>query len=239
MNGITELTAELSCGNAPALIFAKQGDEDSRSVRVRFLFGGKAFPISDVTHTEIRVQKPDGTVTVNDGTVGQDGTALYPLSPQSLTAAGEGKADFLLFGSDDELISTVPARLVITPAPVGDEALESISEYRAFVTEIAEHDTAIAELQRDLFSVNTNLGRGIASLSNRLGSMSFELLTKTAYEALTTKSPVTLYTVTDGDSVTQYLGEIKLKSGSGSAGALTSIYNGTTSTAAGTLTEEV
>ena len=72
-------------------------------------------------------------------------------------------------------------------------------------------------------------------VNERLGNMSFELLTKTAYEALAAKDPDTLYTVTDGDNVTQYLGEIKLKSGS--AGALTSIYNGTTSTTAGTLTE--
>lgn len=78
-----------------------------------------------------------------------------------------------------------------------------------------------------------------ALLNAYLGGMKLRKLSKSEYEALAAKDPDTLYTVTDGDSVTQYLGEIKLKSGSGSAGALTSIYNGTTSTAAGTLTEEV
>ena len=78
-----------------------------------------------------------------------------------------------------------------------------------------------------------------ALLNSYMGGMKLRKLSKSEYEALAVKDPDTLYTVTDGSKVTQYLGEIKLKSGSGSAGALTSIYNGTTSTAAGTLTEEV
>ena len=78
-----------------------------------------------------------------------------------------------------------------------------------------------------------------ALLNSYMGGMKLRKLTKSAYDALATKDSSTLYTVTDGSKVTQYLGEIELKSGSGSAGALTSIYNGTTSTAAGTLTEEV
>lgn len=208
MNGTTELTAELSCGSAPALIFAKQGDEDSRYVSVRFLFAGKDFPLGEAAHTEIRIQKPDGTVTVNDGSIGEDGTAVYPLSPQSLTAAGEGKADFLLFGENDELISTVPARLVITPAPVGDEAIESISEYRAFVRDITDIKSAIiilqqtdGELARDLNSVNTSLGRAIASLNDRLGNLSFMALTESEYAALDPKDPDTLYIVTADEEV--------------------------------------
>ncbi len=244
MNGITELTAELSCGNAPALLFAKQGDEDSRFVRVRFLFAGKPFSAAAAAHTEIRVQKPDGTVTVNDGTVEQGGTALYPLSAQSLTAAGEGKADFLLFGADEELISTVPARLIITPMPVGDEALESVSEYNAFVTEIAAHGSAITalqaadeELQRNIISASSSLGYGIASLSNRLGDMSFSLLTAAQYEALATKSPITLYTVVDGSKVTQYLGETELKSGSVTAGVASIAAVGTSESAQGEITQ--
>lgn len=78
-----------------------------------------------------------------------------------------------------------------------------------------------------------------ALLNEYLGGMKFKLISRSDYDALTSKAAATLYTVVDADKVTQYLGEIKLKSGSGSAGALTSIYNGTTSTAAGTLTEEV
>ena len=86
---------------------------------------------------------------------------------------------------------------------------------------------------------STDVTTALDYMEDRLGGMSLKLMTREEYEALTPKSSTTLYTVTDGNSITQYLGEIRLKSGTGSAGALTSIYNGTTSTAAGTLTEEV
>lgn len=84
---------------------------------------------------------------------------------------------------------------------------------------------------------STDVTTALDYMEDRLGGMSLKLMTREEYEALTPKSSTTLYTVTDGNIITQYLGEIKLKSGSGSAGALTSIYNGTTSTTAGTLTE--
>lgn len=91
----------------------------------------------------------------------------------------------------------------------------------------------------DRFDLANGLNANMDTIDEAFGGMKLRKLSKSEYEALAAKDPDTLYTVTDGDSVTQYLGEIKLKSGSGSAGALTSIYNGTTSTAAGTLTEEV
>ena len=242
MIGISEFSAELSCGSAPVRIFAKQGDEDSRFLRVRFLFGGKAFDLSGAEHTEIRVQKPDGTVTVNDGVIGEDGTALYPLSPQSLTAAGEGSADLILYGSGGEVISCVPARLIITPAPVGDEAVAPISEYRAFVAQLSSIESrltaqgqSISLLQRDLTTMNQNYGRWIAELSSRLGDMSLSLLTAAEYEALAVKNPSTLYTVVDEDSgkVTQYLGETELKSGSTTIGIGTPAAKGVTTATAG------
>ena len=87
----------------------------------------------------------------------------------------------------------------------------------------------------DISALNDNFD----TIDSTFGGMKLRKLTQTEYDALTVKNPDTLYTVVDGSKVTLYLGEIELKSGTGSAGALTSIYNGTTSTAAGTLTEEV
>ena len=82
--------------------------------------------------------------------------------------------------------------------------------------------------------IKANIGKLIA----RFGGMKLLKISKPEFEALDPKDPDTLYTVIDGDDVTQYFGEIELKNGSGSAGTLISIYNGTTSTTAGTLTAE-
>lgn len=82
--------------------------------------------------------------------------------------------------------------------------------------------------------IKANIGKLIA----RFGGMKLLKISKPEYEALDPKDPDTLYTVIDGDDVTQYFGEIELKNGSGSAGPIISIYNGTTSTTAGTLAAE-
>ena len=89
----------------------------------------------------------------------------------------------------------------------------------------------------DLFDLANGLNANMDTIDDAFGGMKLRKLTQTEYDALTVKDPDTLYIVVDGSKVTLYLGEIKLKSGSGSAGTLTSIYNGTTSTTAGTLTE--
>lgn len=86
--------------------------------------------------------------------------------------------------------------------------------------------------------MQTWIKANIGKLIEWFGGMKLRKISKSEYEALDPKDPDTLYTVIDGDDVTQYFGEIKLKNGSGSAGTLISIYNGTTSTTAGTLTAE-
>lgn len=242
MKGTTEITAELSGGGAPQLIFAKQGDAKSRFLRVKFLYGGKAFPLDNVSRTEIRVKKPDGRLTVNDGSAeyGEDGAVsgfVYPLSAQSLTAAGEGAADFILFGKNNEVISTVAARLMISEAPAGDKAVESLSEYAAFEQKMGGYDSSIKSLQsqtniltRDLTTMNSNYGKWIAGLSDQLASLSFKVVSEEEYSALAKPYENAVYLVTD-ESVGKfslYFGSLALKNSAGSlrAAAVSALSQG-------------
>lgn len=72
-----------------------------------------------------------------------------------------------------------------------------------------------------------------ALLNEYLGGMKLCKLTKSAYDALATKDSNTLYTVTDGSKVTQYLGETELKSGSVTAGIASIAAVGTSESAQG------
>lgn len=251
MKGISDFTAELSCGTAPQVIFAKQGDEDTRFIRVRFLFGGRDFPTDDVSHSEIRVKKPDGKITVEDGVKETDGSITFPLSAQSLTAAGEGALDLILYDASGKVISTVPARLMVTAAPVGDEAMDSISEYHAFVeqmnvqrTDIDNAQKDIRGLKSDLQSVKSDLSGvhgSISELEDMLGGMRFKKLTQAEYDNMSEKSESTLYTAVDAENekVKQYLGNIELKSGNGYLGMGTAVAltSGITQSACGTVRE--
>lgn len=74
-------------------------------------------------------------------------------------------------------------------------------------------------------------------IDSAFGGMKLCKLTQTQYDALTVKDPDTLYTVTDGSKVTQYLGEIELKSGSVTAGIASIAAVGTSESAQGEITQ--
>ncbi len=183
MNETAAITADLSCRSVPPDICAKQGDT-GRYVRVRFRDGAKPADLTDLDSTEIRVRKPDGTITIAPGSVDTDG-AVYPLSAQSLDTAGEGRAEFMLYDTGGVLISTVPARLVIIPSPAGDEAVASTNDF-------GEYQTRLEEVE------------------DRLGDLSFERLTAEEFTALADKDEDTMYLVDNSGSVTLYLGSVQL-----------------------------
>ena len=74
-------------------------------------------------------------------------------------------------------------------------------------------------------------------ISAAFGGMKLRKLTQTEYDALSVKDPDTLYTVTDGSKVTQYLGETELKSGSVTAGIASIAAVGTSESAQGEITQ--
>jgi hypothetical protein len=76
-----------------------------------------------------------------------------------------------------------------------------------------------------------------ALLNEYLGGMKFKLISRSDYDALTVKDPDTLYTVTDGSKVTQYLGETELKSGSVTAGIASIAAVGTSASSQGEITQ--
>ena len=236
---MTEITLDLSCRHAPVQLYAKQGDIDSRSIRAHFLFGGRKFDLSQAERSEIRVRKPDGTITVNEGEIAED-VAVYPLTEQSLAAAGEAQADFLLYGGGGEVISCIPARLTVIPAPSGDEAVVSTNEYTAFREQVEDIDNRLADFRSTYASQMSQMYGKLSELTQRLGAASIKICTAEEYSALT-PDPNTVYYVADGSKVTQYLGDVKLTSGTVSAGSATVMADGTAqavSGAAQTMEEE-
>ena len=134
-----EITADLSCREKPPAVYAKQGDADSREVRVRFLFGEREFDITKAESSEMRVLRPDGAISIAEGRHdAEDNSALYTITAQMLNVSGEGRIEFVLYGADNELISTAPARLIIIPNAVGDPAAVSTNEYLEFKRLIEE-----------------------------------------------------------------------------------------------------
>lgn len=148
MKGTIKINADLSCRHAPERVYAKQGDINSRFIRADFFFGGYAFDMSAVSRSEIRVRKPDGKITVNDGVLTETG-AIFPLTDQSLSVAGKGSIDLMLYGNDGSMISCVPAELIIISVFTGDSAIASTNEFKAFREQTEAFMRQINEFNED------------------------------------------------------------------------------------------
>jgi hypothetical protein len=182
----TEIALDLSCRGEPVRIYAKQGDIDSRRIRACFYSGGRIFSLDDVGHSEIRVKKPDGTITVNGGE--SDGSGIvFPLTDQSINVSGEGSVDFLLYGNGGELISAVPAKITIIESPVGSDAIESTDEYAAFTAEFTQHVKSYDEFKTQATASFSSLGSQIGKINTNVSAID-ERLTANETKADSTSS---------------------------------------------------
>ena len=88
-----------------------------------------------------------------------------------------------------------------------------------------------------------SLGARFYDIESALGSVKFRIISKEDFDALTEKDSSTVYYVTDGSKVTQYLGDAELSGGSGSlifpASAVTAVSHGFVSDDIIAIAEEV
>jgi hypothetical protein len=76
-------------------------------------------------------------------------------------------------------------------------------------------------------------------LEQRLNGLSMMKLTRQQYDAMSAHDPDTIYYVTDGNTIVEYMGDIELKSGQGAAvGEIVGLLSGTTGGAVGAATEQ-
>lgn len=217
----TEICCDLSCRGVPPHIYAKQNDKNSRQVKVSFADCGESVDLSSVSRSEIRVQKPDGTLTVSSGESPSSGTITFPLSQESLTVAGLAMVDFLLYGSDDSIISAVPAAMTIAAA-----AVKSTSSSGTGTGTGSGTDTS------SIWSAINSLSASITQTLERLGGLSFKKLTETEYKALTPDAN-TIYFITDSDGniIKHNAGSVSLGNGTVDVVAVATVIEGTTVTA--------
>ena len=102
-------------------INAKQGDIDSRFLKITLTENGeKIVPTSKCT-ASFRCLKPDGRICVNKSTINSDGTITASLTEQVLASAGTVRADIsLLDGSSVLSSATFFITVEVSPATEGN-----------------------------------------------------------------------------------------------------------------------
>lgn len=139
---VQSLSLDVAGKNLYKYVYAKQGDNGSRFVNVTMVANGtKVVPAAGNT-AKIRAQKPDGTGVYNPATINNDGTITAELTEQMLAVKGEVKADIMLLGANDQILSTATFIINVEEAPAGraiassNEFLELV-ELRSVATEAA------------------------------------------------------------------------------------------------------
>jgi len=117
MATITE-PIKLSLGSKSTMkyVFAKQGDSNTRYIRVTLTAGMGTVSLGTGATAKIRAELPDGTTVEESATVNEDDTITAPLSKNLLAQSGVAKADIIICGSSGQRLSTETFRIKVQSA---------------------------------------------------------------------------------------------------------------------------
>ena len=121
----------------PPVVYAKQGDYTLRALDIGLYDNGQPYAIPDGYTVMIGVAKPDGHKVLNDCQTVSGNTVRAVLTQQTLAAAGTAQAEIRVGGADG-VARSASFVLVIDPAEVLDDVIESSDEYKAIDAILAE-----------------------------------------------------------------------------------------------------
>lgn len=125
---VKQLSLEVTAQYPLPVVFAKQLDKASRFVEITmYKLGERLIPTVDAA-AKFRAIKPDGTGIFNPAIITENNTILVELTEQTLAVAGDVKADVMLLGEHEEVLSTVNFLIKVVPVPLG-ELKDSTNEF--------------------------------------------------------------------------------------------------------------
>lgn len=100
------ISLDLSAEDSYKHISAKQGDYDSRYIRVTVLSDGNFFKVEESDVVSLRCTHEDGTFDMDVGTVHEDGTVSLKIPKSILNRIGSAECDVSIAREGNGLIST-------------------------------------------------------------------------------------------------------------------------------------
>lgn len=107
----------------------KKGDT-ARVVYITLREGGVPYEIGTDCFAVLSGRKPDGTVLENNCVI-KGNTIIYEITPQTTAVSGLVDCEIKLYGVDNGLICSPRFSIIVDERVVGDEEIESTSEYSA------------------------------------------------------------------------------------------------------------
>lgn len=165
-----KITLDLNAKSAPPIIYAKQGDADTRILEVHIMEDGNEYQPEPGTSALYRVLKPDGTYIGDDGggeIAGLSNNIVYiRLSEQALAAAGRALVDVLLY-KGTQYLSTMSFILNIQSAPTQVmRGVVSTNEYAIFSSLMSSLGEALGSVASYATRAETAASRAETAANN-------------------------------------------------------------------------
>lgn len=104
--------------------------DSGRSLLVRLFQGGSPYDLTEAVSAACCIRKPDGTTVLCPAQINQqEETLSVELSEQAAAAAGEARAELLLYGPDSTLISSFPFSVLVYQTVRDETEIVSASEF--------------------------------------------------------------------------------------------------------------
>lgn len=128
------------------VVYAKQGDADTRTLHVSFTKDGNEYKPSTSNSIMLRLRTPDGQSTVNNYTPNDDGTVDVRLTPEMLLTAGRAFADLVEYDGGENILSTMTFIVYISDSPSIDPSATS-TDNNTFFNFIGNAQRAVDDAQ--------------------------------------------------------------------------------------------
>ena len=130
---------------------AKQGDQDSRELRVEFMAGGVKVVVNQTDTVTINVERPDGETDAFFGSVNTDGTVTVPFPNWALQVQGLARCSISVINAASETKFTTRAFYIdVERAEYTGTEVEENEEYDVLTALIAEvQETVIVSADID------------------------------------------------------------------------------------------
>lgn len=123
---------------------SKQGDINSRFLRVSLADNGNPIEITSENTVIVNYKRGDGEINSFSGTVNEDGTVTIPLTSWLLDVSGNADCEIVIYDSTEQSrLSTTLFTLYVEPFITDDSEVTEDSKYDILLTLITQVDTAV------------------------------------------------------------------------------------------------
>lgn len=139
MQDIREIMLDIDRKSAFQVLYAKQGDNDSRFIKITMTKNGEKIMPGSGDTAAFNGLKPDGNSFINEAVINDDGTITVELTDQVLAVDGAVHADVSIINSGS-VLSTANFTINVEKKPTSDSHIESINEFNYIVVLAGESE---------------------------------------------------------------------------------------------------